>query len=130
MIILALHTGNEQSELYLYNDKDELQSVTWLAHRQLADTIHTQIEQLLSAQSLNWNSIEGLAVFRGPGSFTGLRIGMTVANALALGLNVPIVAKSGDTWLTDALQALLNDENEKIVTPEYGGEANITLPKK
>lgn len=130
MLILALHTGNEVSELYLYKDNDELQSVNWLAHRQLADTIHIKIEQLLKDNGFDWNNIEGLAVFKGPGSFTGLRIGMTVANALALGLNIPIVAKSGDAWCNEAIKALLGGENEKVVTPEYGGEANITLPKK
>lgn len=130
MIILALNTGKEDSELYLYKDSQQLATVTWPAHRQLADTIHIKIEELLRSQEMSWPDIKGLAVFKGPGSFTGLRIGMTVANALALGLTVAIIAKGGDTWLNEAVQALVSGEDEKVVTPEYGGEANITTPKK
>jgi tRNA threonylcarbamoyladenosine biosynthesis protein TsaB len=130
MHILALHTGKEESELYLYEDSTVIATETWLAHRQLADTIHLKIEALLKGQNLDWQDIEGIAVFKGPGSFTGLRIGLTVANALALGLSVPVIAKSGDAWLTEAISALQHGEDEKVVIPEYGGEANITQPKK
>lgn len=130
MYILALNTSSEQSEVYLFENSRQIATIAWLAHRQLADTIHTKIEELLTSNTLSWNDIGGLAVFKGPGSFTGLRIGMSVANALALGLSVPIVAKAGDAWLDESMAALLKGEDEKVVTPEYGAMANITTPKK
>ena len=74
--------------------------------------------------------LEGLLVFRGPGSFTGLRIGITVMNTIAYGQNIPIVGTNGDDWLDDGVSYLQNEENHQVVLPEYGAEARITKPKK
>jgi hypothetical protein len=43
---------------------------------------------------------------------------------------VPIVGGLGDAWQRDVLTALAAGKNEKIVLPEYGGEAHITSPRK
>jgi tRNA threonylcarbamoyladenosine biosynthesis protein TsaB len=129
-MILAIRTDKPVSELYLCKDTDIIATYEWEAHRQLADTIHTKIEELLGANTLTWNDISGLVVFRGPGSFTGLRIGITVANTIAYAQNVPIIGTEGDTWLQDGLLQLQNATDNKIVLPEYGGSINITTPKK
>ena len=74
--------------------------------------------------------ISGIGVMKGPGSFTGLRIGLTVVNTLADSLNIPIVGAMSDNWRDLALGKLRSGENEKIVMPEYGAAANITAPRK
>lgn len=129
-MILAIRTDKPVSELYLCKDTDIIATYEWEAHRQLADTIHTKIEELLGTNTITWNDISGLVVFRGPGSFTGLRIGITVANTIAYAQNVPIIGSEGDNWLQDGLLQLQNATDNKIVLPEYGGSINITTPKK
>ncbi len=52
------------------------------------------IEDLLAEAGLSLEELDGIAVVSGPGSFTGLRIGMTVAKTLAQVLNVPVVGVS------------------------------------
>lgn len=69
-------------------------------------------------------------VYKGPGSFTGLRIGITVFNTLAYANTWPIVGVTGDDWRQLGVKRLENKENDEIVLPEYGGEANITTPRK
>ena len=73
-------------------------------------------------------AIKGLAVFTGPGSFTGLRIGITTMNTIAYALDIPIVGTTGDDWLADGLARLRAGENDRIVTPHYGKPPNITKP--
>lgn len=130
MIILAIRTDKPEAEITLYEDARKLASTVWEAHRQLADTIHLKIEALLQSQQKSWQDIKGIVVFKGPGSFTGLRIGISVANALAYGLSVPIVSETDENWRDNGITRLVAGENEKISVPEYGGEANITAPKK
>lgn len=130
MIILCIKTDQAESELVLFNDYIKLAEVKWLAHRQLANTIHIKINELLQNQGLSFNDIQGIVVYKGPGSFTGLRIGITVANTFAYALNIPIVGQNSDSWLKKGIADLLSGKNQKIVMPKYGGEANVTLPKK
>lgn len=76
------------------------------------------------------DQIQGIGVMRGPGSFTGLRIGLTVANTLADSLGVPIVGEIGEGWRAVAISRLEAGETDGVVLPFYGGEAHITKPKK
>jgi tRNA threonylcarbamoyladenosine biosynthesis protein TsaB len=130
MIILSVKTDQTLAELGLCNDLKVVDKLSWEAHRTLADTIHLQLAELLKRNSLTWQKIEGIVCFKGPGSFTGLRIGLSVANALAYSSNCPIVSATGDNWQPDGLKKLIAGQNEKIVLPFYGSEANITKPKK
>ena len=129
-MILAVKTDQELAELYLCKNNKVIDSYKWPAHRQLADTIHLKIQEILSNNDINFSQISGLVVYKGPGSFTGLRIGITVLNTIAYILNVPIVASSGSSWLKNGLSDLSNGDNDKVATPYYGGNANITTPKK
>lgn len=130
MNILIFRTDNPTAEIGLYDDQNKIDYITWEAHRQLAETIHIKSKQLLEDNKLNWIDIEGLICYEGPGSFTGLRIGMSVANSLAMSNNVPIVATSGDDWIAKGTQLLMSGKGQKAVTPEYGQPANVTQQRK
>ena len=129
MLIITIRTDKPDAEIGLYEDDKQLKYETWLAHRQLAETLHGKIVELLKTQQKTLQDIQGVIVFKGPGSFTGLRIGLTVANALAYSLNVPIVADEDPNWLEKSLTRLAKGENDEITVPEYGSLPHITLPK-
>jgi tRNA threonylcarbamoyladenosine biosynthesis protein TsaB len=130
MIILTIKTDNPQAELGLYDGDNRLASVVWQAHRELAETIHLKIEQLLKSQQKDWQAIGGIVCFAGPGSFTGLRIGLSVGNATAYGLSAPVVSAKGDTWIQTGIKRILAGEADPLALPEYGGEAHITTPRQ
>jgi tRNA threonylcarbamoyladenosine biosynthesis protein TsaB len=118
------------AELGLYDGTRKLGYVTWEAHRKLAETLHHKLRDLLSAQSLEWSSIAGVVVYKGPGSFTGLRIGLSVANALSSGETLPISAQTGHDWIEKGVELLAKGESDDIALPEYGAPVHITQPKK
>ncbi len=128
MIVLGLRTDKPEAELYLYDGSKKLAELKWQAHRQLAETIHTKIKLLLDGRALS--DIGGIVFFEGPGSFTGLRIGASVTNALAYSLQVPIVALGGADWLERGRKQLASGDNQKLAIPKYGGKINISQPKK
>src|ERR1700674_5841625 len=106
MLILTIRTDKPKAEISLWSDTHELGVITWQAHRELSVTIHSKINQLLRHYHKTWQDITGVICFRGPGSFTGLRIGLTVGNALAYSLNVPIVATQKKNWKTTGISQL------------------------
>ncbi len=130
MIIVTLRTDKPEAELALYDDEQQLAQRTWLAHRQLAETLHSTIEALLISQQKNWEDMQGIVCFQGPGSFTGLRIGLTVANALSESYHIPIVAEQGHSWLLTGIHRLMNGKTDELALPFYGADAHITQPKK
>jgi tRNA threonylcarbamoyladenosine biosynthesis protein TsaB len=130
MLILTIRTDKPDAEIGLFEDDKKLAYESWQAHRQLAETIHLKIKQLLESQKTELKDLKAVAIFKGPGSFTGLRIGISVANALADGLQIPIVGTTGESWIKAATAKLQNGDNDQIVMPEYGAPPHITEPKK
>lgn len=108
----------------------QLTEYEWQADRQLAKGLLGYLRDTLQKQGKSFDDIQGMGVYAGPGSFTGLRIGLTVANTLADSLAVPIVGASGEDWKLVALRRLSAGENDTIVLPDYGAAAHITKPRK
>jgi tRNA threonylcarbamoyladenosine biosynthesis protein TsaB len=129
MLTLIIRTDKPEAEIGLYDGDKKINYYSWPAHRQLAETIHLKIKELLDKNGKNLNNLEAIAVYKGPGSFTGLRIGLSVANALAQGLAIPIVGSENESWLSEALTKLQRGENNNLVIPAYGSLPNITKPK-
>lgn len=127
---LGIRTDSPVAEFYLYESGSFLAEKTWQADRQLAFGLLSQLESFLAEHGKTFDSLDGLFVYRGPGSFTGLRIGLTVMNTIAYAQHIPIVGTTGDTWHTDAAVRLNRGDNDQMVMPFYGAEARITKPKK
>lgn len=130
MLIITIRTDKPEAELGLYNDYEQIAYITWPAHRELAETLHTRIAALLKDNQKLLHDINGIVAFKGPGSFTGLRIGITVANALAYSLQAQVVSSEDPNWLQSGLKRLLSGETETVAMPEYGALPHITPQKK
>lgn len=127
MLSLAIRTDSSLAELVLVDDDVKVNEVKWEADRKLATTLLSKIAQLITDCNVTEDQIRGVIFYAGPGSFTGLRIGATVANTYAYAQEIPIVSATGDGWLADGIRLLSSGAGEKLVLPEYGGEAHVTL---
>lgn len=132
MIILAVNIGQKKSQISLFNDLKLIDRIEWLANRQLIVTLNLKIKEILSQNNLKLNNLEGLIGFIGPGSFTGLRISLSVLNALAYGLKIPIVGSQDfdQRGLEESINKLLNGQNEFKLQPIYSDLPKINQPKK
>lgn len=126
-MILVVSTAAPLCRLSIISDNGQERIFDWEAGRELARDMHAHI---LMALDGDLQSISAIVAHRGPGSFTGLRIGITVLNTLADSLGVPIIGEVGDGWRERALERLRSGQDDQIVMPEYGAEAHITQQKK
>jgi tRNA threonylcarbamoyladenosine biosynthesis protein TsaB len=130
MLTLTIRTDNPEAEVGLFDNDAKLDYQTWQAHRELSVTLHRKVADMLKNQGKELKDVQGIVCFEGPGSFTGLRIGLTVANALAYGLHIPIVATRDEDWIQVGLNRIKSGDDDRIALPHYGAPVHITAPRK
>jgi tRNA threonylcarbamoyladenosine biosynthesis protein TsaB len=128
-MILLLDTSTPICKL-AFIDGDWRYDDEWQADRTLAKHLLLYLRQQLEKHDKTLRDISAIGVFAGPGSFTGLRIGLTVLNTLADSEQIPIVGVQGENWQQTALTRLQSGEDDKMVMPFYGSEAHITKQRK
>lgn len=129
-MIISFRTDKPEAEIALFDNEKKIDEIIWQAHRELGNTIHKKIDELLTRNNLELNNLTGIVCFKGPGSFTGLRIGLTVANTMAMELSIPIVGAMGADWQAEAIKKINSGENQELILPEYGQDPHITKQKK
>lgn len=128
-MILLLDTSTSLCKLTLLDGKLRYDD-EWQADRTLAKGLLRYLDENLKLRNKTWSDITAIGAFEGPGSFTGIRIGLTVMNTIADSLYIPIVGGRSEIWQDVVLSKLKAGQDEKIVLPFYGAEVNITTPRK
>ena len=90
-MLLAIDTSTEMAGLALVKDSRLLAELTWHCGQNHTIQLLPQLNSLLDKIGANLQSVTGIVVARGPGSFNGLRVGISTAKGLAFSLNAPIV---------------------------------------
>ncbi len=98
MRILAFDTASAQTVLAIgecsHDGAEALASVEVSAPRQANQVLLSKIDEMLTGTSLVVGDLDAIVVGRGPGSFTGVRIGVATAKGMACGLGVPLYGVS------------------------------------
>ena len=130
--ILALDTATEACSAALLNQQ-QIDARFEIAPRDHTQRILPLVQELLQAQQLDLTALDVLAFGRGPGSFTGVRIGIGIAQGLALGANLPMIGVSSlatmaqGAWrLTGAERVLaaIDARMGEVYWAEYQRDAN------
>ena len=89
--ILSIETSTSVCSLAIH-EKGQLVSLVELDEPGVhAEKIILLVEEAMSQASLSFGDLDAIAVSEGPGSYTGLRIGVSTAKGLAYGLNIPLI---------------------------------------
>jgi tRNA threonylcarbamoyladenosine biosynthesis protein TsaB len=94
VLILALDTSADICSLALTDGPRELTSLQFRHQRRLSERLTPLIEFVLRDYGVSLKDVEALAVGLGPGSFTGVRVGVTLTKTLAFALEKPVVGVS------------------------------------
>lgn len=131
MNILGIDTSDKICKVKLFKeDEDKIFEKEWLADRGLSKGLLRFLEDFLKENHLSFWDVKGLVIFKGPGSYTGLRIGITVFNTYSDTTKIPIVGETGEDWFLKGVKRLERDENDKVVMPKYLAPAHITKQRK
>jgi tRNA threonylcarbamoyladenosine biosynthesis protein TsaB len=98
-LLLALDTSTSTASVALFDGQRVLSETTWLAGREHSTRLLVEVEAALDRIKRTANDLTGLAVARGPGSFTGVRVALSVAKGVAAGLGIPL-------WGVSSLEVL------------------------
>lgn len=109
MITLAIDTANENIAIALLNGTQVLAEINQEMPRGQGEALIPMIQEMLIKANLSPSDIHQLAVTLGPGSFTGVRIGMATARGMALALNIPVFG-------TTTLEASALQTTDKVLS--------------
>lgn len=128
MCVLSVDSATDIGALGLINGDRVLGEVNIHLHHRQSERLLINLKNMLKEAEVNQRELEGLAVGLGPGSFTGLRIGVTMVKTMAQFLEIPVVGLSTleilaagiyhqQGWLLPVIDA----RNSRVYTAMFAG---------
>jgi tRNA threonylcarbamoyl adenosine modification protein YeaZ len=123
---IAIDTSTDTASLALVQDGEVLAELTWRSGQNHSTQLLPNLSYLLNQANLSLQSADGIIVARGPGSYNGLRVGISTAKGLAFSLDIPVIGIS--TLEAEAYQhagtglpvcPIFNAGREEIATAMY-----------
>lgn len=91
---IAIDTSTDTASLALVRDNEILAEMTWRCGQNHSTQLLPNLSYLLNQAEVNLQSADCIIVARGPGSFNGIRVGISTAKGLAFSLDIPIIGIS------------------------------------
>jgi tRNA threonylcarbamoyladenosine biosynthesis protein TsaB len=98
-LLLAMDTSTSIASVALFDGQRVVSETTWLAGREHSTRVLVEVEAAFARVGQTPADLTGLVVARGPGSFTGVRVALSVALGISAGLSLPL-------WGVSSLEVL------------------------
>jgi tRNA threonylcarbamoyl adenosine modification protein YeaZ len=122
---LAIHTASPDLGLALSNFADEHRTLTLPLGRDLSTHMHVHVMEFIQPQT--WTDLSWLAVAKGPGGFTGTRIGVVMARTLAQQLEIPLFGISSLAAIAWSVRAEANGKAIAVQMAAQRGEVHAAI---
>ena len=136
MVRILLDTSNNDLVVALASEKEIVGQKVYACPHHQSEYLVEEIGKLLDEHHLTKDDIDGVVSSKGPGSYTGVRVALTVAKVMAFALNVPLYLVSSLEILKDPKKVsicLANARNERSFFGVYDGDKVLVsdriLPK-
>src|SRR5690606_18358480 len=132
-VIINLETSTTNCSVSIARDGDLIQlredNSPQYSH---SEQLHLFIREVLQETSLSFRDISAIAVSKGPGSYTGLRIGVSAAKGLCFSLDLPLIsvstleilAKQGNDEKYDFIVPVLDARRMEVYATVFDGQGN------
>ena len=101
-----------------------------------SENLHVFIKELLNKNNTKFNHLSAISVSRGPGSYTGLRIGLSAAKGLCYGLDIPLISISSLKILANSIKydgfivSTMDARRDEVYSCIYDSNLNIIREEK
>lgn len=116
-LILLMETSTEVCSVGLAKDGEIIGIKENFEGNKHASQLHVLVDELLNELQFNINDLQSIAISKGPGSYTGLRVGVSSAKGYCFGLNIPLIA-------IGTLESLKN----QVIEKQPRGESYQVIP--
>lgn len=136
-LILYIDTAVQTASVCLADGEDVLSLKVNPYQKDHAAWLHPAIAQVMEEEKVSLQQLKAICISEGPGSYTGLRVGMSAAKGLCYALNIPLIAvstlqmmaKAVRTSTTDLLCPMIDARRVEVFTAVYDKSLNqITKP--
>jgi tRNA threonylcarbamoyladenosine biosynthesis protein TsaB len=135
-IILNIDTAVQSSSVCLADNNKPLAVKINPSQKDSAAWLHVAIKEILEQNHFNFQQLDAIAVSEGPGSYTGLRVGMATAKGLCYVLNKPLITINTLQMMASAarnkyqglLCPMIDARRMEVFTAVFDQELNFILP--
>ncbi|MEP5155562.1 tRNA (adenosine(37)-N6)-threonylcarbamoyltransferase complex dimerization subunit type 1 TsaB [Planktotalea sp.] len=131
MIVLGFDTSTGHCAAALVKDGKILAEKREEMKRGQAERLMVLLEEILASQSVTWGDLDAIGVGVGPGNFTGIRICVSAARGLALGLGVPAIGVNRfdiiNSYDLNGLPCVVAPQNKVYVQRDGGHPEHMAL---
>ena len=131
-MLLAIDTATRTASLALYSSEGVLVETSWRSRENHTVELTPQIVRLLELGGADKHQLTAIAIALGPGSFTGLRVGMSVAKGLAFGSRIPLIGvptldaiAHAHAWQTFPIWAVLSAGRGRYSAARYAARRGV-----
>lgn len=137
--LLNIHTTAENAIINLSDGEEVLSTLINLDSRRHAAFLHSSIYQILQENDILTTSLKAVGVTGGPGSYTGIRVGLATAKGLCFGLKIPMIMINTLELMAFAAIENISKKNAfycpmidarrmEIFTAVYDSQLNLIMP--
>lgn len=135
-IILNIDTAVQTSSICLAQNDQPISVKVNPLQKDSAAWLHVAIKEILNENHLNFQQLDAIAVSEGPGSYTGLRVGMATAKGLCYVLNKPLITINTLQMMASAARSkyegflcpMIDARRMEVFTAVFDQELNFILP--
>ena len=135
-IILSIETSSTICGVSVFNGNKIMSTIERESNRKHAEILPGFIKELLKDSDISLDSLDAIAVSIGPGSFTGLRIGLGFAKGIAFAQNLPIIpvptiqSLAYSLKMIEPLNGIVYSHSSKVYFQEFQWDNGLPIPQE